>query len=142
MPYSVTATFAEEQVKVEGVQPINMYALNASLSGVDWIYYTNYNQDIRGWGLDNNGDLQATPTVVYNGLPIAQDSVTTNTGGEIPEVNVGIPNVNRAIEAIIQDQQYLRGREIHLMTTFAKHLPSGGTAYHIGTVPDRHAVLK
>ena len=41
MAYSVTATLSQEQKKTQGIYPIEMYILNASLTGVDYQYYIN-----------------------------------------------------------------------------------------------------
>ncbi len=141
MAYDVTATFQAEQVKLENIFIINMYCVNASQSGWDPLYYWNGNQDIYGFQLNSNGSVTATEQV-YVGLPISQDSLKTNISGEIPQLSISIPNTDRTVEAVIQNNDYLRGREIHVLTCFAKHLPSGATAKHIGSSPDHNAVLK
>lgn len=143
MAYSINtnATFGGEQGKSSGAEPIYLYVLNASRTGTEYLYYANYNQDIYGYQLDTDGVLTSA-TQVYTGVPIALDAVTTETTGEISDINVSIPNVDRVIESYIQAQDYLRGREVYLMTTFAKSLPSGAGANYIGTVPDKNAVMK
>ena len=57
MSYTVNATFLRERIRVEGSAPIAMYVVNASLTGEDYLYYTNYNQDVYGYGLDGNGNV-------------------------------------------------------------------------------------
>lgn len=141
MPYSTATTFAEEQAKLEGVYPVDMYVINASLTGVDYLYYANINQDVCGWSLNATGDV-STATTTYTGLPIERGELNTNTQGEISEVSISIPNTNRVIESIIQNYDYLRGREVYFISTFAKHLPEGSSARHLGTEEDRFAVLK
>lgn len=141
MAYSLTATFSQEQAKPSGSEPIQMYVLNASKTGTNYLYYANYNQNIYGYQLDANGNLLAT-TQLYTGIPIQLDAVTSNTSGEISDVNISIPNTDRVVESYIQNQDYLRGKEVYLLTMYAKHLPSGTSSNHIGTSPDRHAVMK
>lgn len=141
MPYDVTASFATEQAKLHGAYPVDMYVINASLTGWDPLYYANINQDIYGWSLNATGDTTTTPTL-FTGLPIERGELNTNIQGEISEITLSIPNTNRVIESLIQNYDYLRGREVHFLSTFAKHLPSGGTANHLGEEPDRFAILK
>jgi len=141
MSYNITASFSEEQAKLEGTFPIEMYVLNASRSGWDPSYYVNMNEDVYGYEINASGDLTATETVYTRGR-IEKGEMTTNTTGEIPDVSVSIPNVDRAAESLIQNNNYLRGYDIYLITTFAKFLPSGSTYRHIGTTPDKNAVMK
>lgn len=140
--YNVSATFNEEQVKLSGTFPIGMYVLNASLSGWDPLYYTTLNQDIFGYEMDNNGNLVATDSQTYTGLPIQRGDIESTTDGKISELTISIPNTDREIESIIQTNDYLRGREVYVLTGYAKHLPSGATAKHIGSDSDRFAIIK
>jgi len=141
MPYNTTATLDEHLAqRIGGSALIEMYILNASLSGQDYLYYVNYNQDVYGYTLNADGDLTATE-VLYTGFPISRDSVTSDTSGEVTELQVGIPNVDREMESIIQDKDYLRGCSINFVFAFASNLPSGSTTYHIGSVPDKNAVI-
>ncbi len=143
MAYSINtnATFSQEQGKPSGAEPIYMYVLNASKTGINYLYYANYNQDVYGWRLDSNGNT-TTATQLYTGLPIGLDSVKTEISGEISNINVSIPNTNRVVESFIQTQDYLRGKEIYILTAFAKHLPTGSSSRHIGTLPDKNAIMK
>ena len=141
MTYNVNASFAGEAAKLTGSFPINMYVVNASLSGWEPLYYVNMNQDVYGYSLNSSGVMQSTATI-FTGLPLNVSEMNTNTSGDIAEVTLSVPNTDRGIEAIIQDRQYLRGREIYFIAGFAKHLPSGSTAYHIGTSPDKNSFLK
>ena len=141
MPYTVTATFSGEQRKVETIQPITMYILNASQSGTNYLYYTNYNQDVYGYKMDSSGNLVATEQL-YTGIPVNYDEIKTNISGETSEVSISVPNVDRVIESYIQSNNYLRGNEAYIVTTFTKFLPSGATAEHIGTSSDRNAIMK
>jgi lambda family phage minor tail protein L len=141
MSYDVTATFSKEQAILEGTYPIEMVVVNASLSGFDPIYFANINQDIYGYALDSSGEF--TPdSSIYLGLPLTIQNFSTSTEGKLPEVSVSIPNTDRSVEAIIQDQDYLRSREVYLITTYAKFLPTGTDYRHIGTSPDRNAAIK
>jgi lambda family phage minor tail protein L len=141
MTYNVTATYTTEAAKREGAHPIDMYVVNASLSGWEPLYYANINQDIYGFTLNSTSNLTNTETL-YSGLPISRSDIDTNVAGEIGEISVTVPNADRVMESVIQGRQYLRGRDIHVISGFAKHLPSGVTANHIGTSPDRHAFMK
>lgn len=143
MAYSINtnATFAGEQGKNQGAQPIYLYALNASKTGTNFLYYANYNQDVYGYKLNATGAITSA-TQVYTGLPIALDAMRTETTGEISDINVSIPNTDRVVESYIQSQDYLRGKEVYIMTAFTKHLPVGASSKHVGTVPDRNAVMK
>jgi len=143
MAYSINtnATFASEQGKTSGAAPIYLYALNASRTGTNYLYYANYNQDVYGYKLDSNGNL-TTATQLYTGLPIGLDAITTETTGEISDISVSVPNVDRVVESYIQAQNYMRGNEIHIMTAFTKHLPSGSSSKHLGDTPDKNAVMK
>ena len=141
MTYTVTATFSGEQRKVEAVQPITMYVLNASQSGANYLYYTNYNQDVYGFLMNSSGNLVATEQL-YTGIPVEYDEIKTSISGEIAEINISVPNVDRTIESYIQSNDYLRGNEVYIITTFAKFLPSGATAGYIGSSPDRSAIMK
>ncbi len=139
--YSITATFSTEQAKLEGAYPIDMYVLNASLSGTDYLYYVNNNNDIYGYQLNASGDVTAIEQV-YNKAVVSRDDLSSNTSGEISGISLSIPNVDRSIESVLQSNTYLRGNEVYVLTTFAPLLPSGSTAKHIGTTPDHNAVLK
>jgi len=141
MVYSITATFQEEEVKLTGNTLIDMFVVNASQSGWDPLYYANWNQDIVGYSLNATGDvLPATTT--YTGLPINRESLSSNIEGEISGLSISIPNVDRVVESVIQDQDYLRGRDIYILTMFSKHLPVGTDAKFIGTDPDYRSHIK
>jgi len=139
--YSVTATFSESQAKVDDIYPIDFYAINASLTGYDMIYYADVNQDTIGYGVSSEGNMTAT-TVTYIGLPIARNAVQNNISGEIPGIEISIPNTDRTIEALLHSYNYLRGCEIYIILYFADNLPSGNTASYIGTDPDRLSCVK
>lgn len=141
MSIDTSATFNTESVKREGIGIIDMYILNASQSGFEPLYFANWNQDVRGFQLNATEDFNAT-TEVYTGLPIKREEVKTNLQGEYPSLSISVPNTDRGIEAYIQNRRYLRGCDIYCLTAFIKHLPSGGSANHIGDTPDRFAVLK
>jgi len=141
MAYSVTASVKQELAKPSGAEPINMFILNASISGTDYKYYANYNQDVYGYQLDSDGEFTVA-TQLYTGLPVSFSPVNTGVSGEISDISVQIPNVDRVVESFIQTQNYLRGKDIHFVTTFAKFLPSGDSSKHIGSTPDKNAVLK
>lgn len=141
MAYQLSATFVQEQARPAGAEPINLYVLNASRTGTNYLYYANYNQNIYGYRLDENGAVTSA-TQLYTGVPIGMDALTTETSGAITEINVSIPNVDRVVESYIQSQDYLRGREVYFITTFAKSLPTGNSAFHIGTAPDKNAIMK
>lgn len=137
----VTATFKQETAKLDSTFPIEMYCLNASLSGFDPLYFVNLNQDVIGYSLNSSGNVVATP-VQYTAMSIKRTTEQTNLQSEIPSLSITVPNIDRSIESIIQNNNYLRGCEGYLLTTFTRYLPSGSTAYHVGSDPDRHAVLK
>jgi lambda family phage minor tail protein L len=139
--YSVTASFSSEQQKSEGIYPIDMFVLNASITGADYMYYWDGDQDAYGYQLNASGSMTATPQL-YTGLPIKRNQIKTNVQGEIAGVTISIPNVNRGIESVIQNYNYLRGCDVHVISGFAKYLPSGATAYHIGTSADKNAFIK
>lgn len=139
--FDVNATFLEESAKLSGSHPIDLYCINASRSGWEGLYYANINQNVYGYELDSNGNLTNTATI-YTGLPLVRERSETNITDEIPEVSISIPNTDRIIESFIQNRNYLRGLEVYLMFGFASNLPSGSTAYHIGTNPDKNAFLK
>ena len=141
MTYDVNATYTTESARRDGTHPIDMYVVNASLSGWEPLYYANINQDIYGYSLNATGNFLNTATV-YSGLPIERGEIGTNTSGEIGELSISIPNTDRVMESIIQGRSYLRGRDIHVISGFVKHLPTGVTYKHLGTSPDRHAFMK
>jgi len=131
MTYDVTATFMREQTKIDNVYPVNMYIVNASLTGENYLYYVDSNQSIVGYQVDSNGELTSA-TQLYTGIPIDSGNIGTNTTGQIGEVSVSIPNTDRIIENYIQNVNYLRGHEIIFVTAFAKHLPASSSPTHIG----------
>jgi len=141
MAYDVTATMSTEQAKLEGSYPIDMVILNASLSGFDPMYFANLNQDVYGFEIDSDGDLLNSATV-YTGLPLEIQNFSTSTDGKVPEVSISIPNVDRTVEAVIQDQDYLRSREVYLVTSFVKFLPTGSDYRHLGETEERNAAIK
>jgi len=141
MPYNVTATFSNSQVRLSGERQVELYVINASLSGWLPMYYYNGNQDIFGFNMTASGNLGATDNENYTGLPIERGLIKNSLDGQITEVSVTVPNVNRVMESIIQGSNYLRGNEVHIITGFAKNLPSGSTAKHIGETPDRFAII-
>ena len=65
MAYNVTATFSREQVKIEGTFPVDMYVVNASPTGVEYLYFVNSNQDIYGFQLNASGDVTATEELYH-----------------------------------------------------------------------------
>ena len=144
MAYSVTATLSQEQKKTQGIYPIEMYILNASLTGVDYQYYINLNQNTVGYALDTSGDLTSA-TVLYTALPIKRDAFANNTQGEITSVSITVPNVDKSIESLIQANNYLRGCQAFVVSMFAKHMPSDSgtnTANYIGIESDYRSHLK
>ena len=142
MTQDITATFLKEAVKRDGISIADMYVLNASISpGWDPIYFISYNQNIMGWEMNATGDLVNSATL-YTGLPITRDAIKGGTSGEVPELTISVPNVDRTIESYIQNYDNLRGRDFYILTGFTKHLPSGASAGHIGSVPDRFAMMK
>lgn len=152
MTYSVTATYTSEAAKLEGTYPIDMFVVNASLSGWEPLYYVNLNQDVVGFSLNATGNLTNNATI-YTGLPIDRGDISTNNTGEIGELSISIPNTDRVIESIIQNRQYLRGREIYVVSGFARHLPinttledetgaSFGTTVHGLSLADGSAFIK
>jgi len=141
MSINVSATFGEEQVKREGIGVIDAYILNASRTGTEYLYFANWNQNIKGFKLNATGDFLAT-TETYTGLPIKREEIKTNLQGEAPALSISVPNTDRNIESYIQNRSYLRGHDIYCITAFIKHLPSGSSAQHIGTDPDRFAIIK
>ena len=143
MSYNVNATFSAEQVRLEGSNPIEMYVINASLTGIDYLYYVNYNQDTYGWVVDSNGDMTSTQ-VVYTALPISSDFHKSNLSGEIANLKISIPNVDRTMEAYVQNYDYFRGREVYQLTTFGRNLPAGNTGSFLGEsgFEDPNSVIK
>jgi len=141
MSQNLTATVNEEIAKLTGTYPLDMYVINASLSGYDPMYYVNLNQDVYGYGLSSDGNMQATE-VVYTGLPVSSESIKTTIQSGSPSINLSVPNIDRAIEAVIQNSNYLRSRDITFLTTFGPFLPSGNDYRYVGSTPDKNAVMK
>jgi len=140
MSYDFSASFRVEQAKEEGSFLVDMYVVNASYSGWDPMYYANINQDIYGFQMNASGNLVATEQL-YTGLPIERNSLSNNTDSEVPEVSISIPNVDRTIEGVIQNYNYLRGRDIYILSGHTKFLPAGSSANHIGEVDDNNNFL-
>ncbi len=141
MPLDVTATMDTVVASPEGLDPINMYAVNASLSGWSPLYFCDNTQDVTGYVLDSSGDITSA-TTTYTGYPIQGDTLNSNIEGEISGVTIAIPNVDQVLENLLQSQQYLRGCEVYIMTAFTRHLPSGSTYKFLGSVPDKRSILK
>lgn len=142
MAYDMTATIGREQKKIEGTYPIDMYVVNASHSGTNYMYYANINQNVVGWELNATGDL-TTGTVLYQAVgKIERGEFGNNLTAEIPELSVAIPNVDRSLESAVQTSDYLRGNEVYIITGFAKHLPSDNPDDDIGGTPDHNAFYK
>jgi lambda family phage minor tail protein L len=138
--YDVNATFSAEQSKIEGSHPIHMVVVNASRTGWSPMYYADINQSIYGFVMQASGELDSTATL-YTALPIDGGSIKTTLDAQVSEVTVSIPNVNRAIESLIQTKKYFRGHDVYFVTSFAESLPSGSTAYHIGDTEDHNAAI-
>jgi lambda family phage minor tail protein L len=135
---------SREQAKLDGTYPLELYAINASLTGDQKLYYVNLNQDVVGYVVNATGDM-TNATVLYTGLPVGRQDMSTNIKGEITGVQLSIPNTDRTMESLIQNYDYLRGREVYVMTMFAKHLPKSDTgedANYIGDDPDYNSVIK
>lgn len=141
MAYDVTASFQSEAVKIEGSHPVDMYVVNASYSGADYLYFVDAPQDIYGFMLNASGNVTATEQL-YTGLPITRGALDTNVQGEVGGVSITIPNTDRAMESVIQNYDYLRGCDVHVISTFATYLPSGSSTYYIGTAADHNAIMK
>jgi len=141
MAYNVTASYLDESRKISGTFPVDMYAVNASPTGVDYLYYVNLPHNAYGFQLDSNGDLIATEQL-YTGLRIKRGELSSNVQGEIAGISLSVPNTDRTIEAIIQDKDYLRGCDVHLISFFAKYLPSGATYDYIGTSSNHNTGFK
>lgn len=140
MSYDVTASFSEEQAKLEGTFPIDMYVINISQSGWTPYYFVNLNEDVYGFVLNSSGVLTDSE-VIYTRGKIERGELTSNITSEISDVSISISNVDRTMESIIQSNNYLRGCEIYFVTTFTKFLPSGITYRHVGSTPDKNAVI-
>lgn len=141
MTYDVTATFNQESAKLSGTFPIEMFCVNASYSGWQPLYYTNMNQDVYGYALNASGNITASEAL-YTGLPVKTGNVDTNLEGELSQFTISIPNTDRVVESLIQNNNYLRGCKVYTVITFTKYLPSGSEAEYIGENPDYRAVLK
>jgi len=141
MSYNLTATLDAEIAKLSGTYPIDMYVINASLSGYDPLYYANMNQDVYGYGVSSTWNMQAT-AVVYTGLPIQREAIKTDIMGGGPIIKLSVPNTDRVIESVIQNHNYLRSRDISFLTTFVPFLPSGNDYRYVGTTPDKNAIVK
>jgi len=141
MPYNVTASFSNSQVRLSGERAIELYVLNSSLTGFEPMYYINNNQDVYSFNMTASGNLGATEQL-YTGFPIERGLIKNSLDGTISEISVSIPNTNRVMEAVIQNNNYLRGNEVYIMTGFGKSLPTGNTANHIGISPDRFSIMK
>uniref|UniRef100_A0A6M3L9P4 Putative tail protein n=1 Tax=viral metagenome TaxID=1070528 RepID=A0A6M3L9P4_9ZZZZ len=141
MSYNLNATFQGEARKVDGIRPLDLVVINASYSGSDYYYYVKNNQNIVGYSLNASGTVVATETE-YTGLDVGLGAFKTDISGEIPSMTITVSNTDRVVESLIQTRNYLRGCTVYYLKCFAKHLPSGATAYHVGTSPDRYAVIK
>lgn len=141
MPYSVTATFSEEQAKLSGTYPLDMFVVNASPTGTEYLYFVNSNQNVYGYSLNASGDVTASEELYYK-AKIEREDFGSNISGEIDSFTISVPNVDRQLESYIQNRSNLRGCEVYVLTTFAPFLPSGSTAYHIGTSPDYRSHMK
>jgi lambda family phage minor tail protein L len=143
MSHTITGTsFYNEQRRISGTHPIDMYVLNASPTGYDPLYYANFNQNVYGWELNGTTNSIKSIATLYTAAPIKRTNAETNIEGTLTDLTITIPNVDRTIEAIIQSKNYLRGLGITVITTFGKYLPQGSTAYHIGTAQDHNALIK
>ena len=144
MAYDLTASMSSEARKTQGTYPVDMYVINASLTGVDYQYYINLNQNTVGYVLDSSGEV-TTSTTLYTAVPLKRDGISTNTQGEISSISVSIPNTDRAIESLIQTRNYLRGCQVYVVSMFAKHLPANSgadAANYIGVDPDYRSNMK
>ena len=142
MTYDVSASFSQEQAKLEGSFPLNLYVINSSISGTDYLYFANLNQDVYGFTMDASGNLTDAEQL-YTALPLQQSDFEMSSDGQIPSLDISVPNVDRAMESVIQNNDYLRGCEMYIITTFSTYLPSGaGDAGYIGSSADRHACMK
>jgi len=140
MSYSVSTAFSNEQVKVEGSFPINLYVINVDQVGWTPLYYAEFTHNITGFAMTTAGVL-STSEVTYYGIPITSSEMKTTIEGDIPEVSISVPNVDRIIEAYIQNYDYLRNCAVYKITTFVKYLPSGTTYTYIGSTPDRNSCI-
>jgi len=142
MAYDVSATFSTEQAKIEGAYPLQMISINASLTGYDPLYYIDLNQDVYGYQVNASGNLTATE-VLYTGLPLEIDTFSTSGDGKIPELTISVPNIDRVMEEVIQDNKYLRSKAVYVLTTFAESLPASSLDYrYLGSNSDRGAIIK
>lgn len=142
MAYNVATDFQTESVKLSDTHLVTMAVVNASLSGFDPYYFVDLNQNIMGWNMVNaTGDLENVATE-YTAIPMEYDAVTSNVQGEIDGISITIPNVDRSMETVVQDNNYLRGCDIHIVCCFAKNLPSGVSASYIGESANYRAVIK
>jgi lambda family phage minor tail protein L len=143
MAYSVTATYQKEAVKLSGTFPVDMYAINATPTGdtPDYRYYINNNYNVYGFQLNATGEVTSSEQL-YTGLPIKREPIQSNLEGEIAGLSITVPNTDRVVEALIQNYNYLRGCDVHILSFFAKHLPSGAGADYIGETADHNAGMK
>lgn len=135
MPYDVTASFSKEQAKISGSYPLDMYVFNATYSGKEYYYFVNHDSNVVGYSLDSNGAVTSA-TTTYTAVPMKRGSQSTNTSGELTTIDITFPNTNRVIEDFIQDRDYLRGNEVHVITMFSRHLPTGLNEKYLGSDPD------
>lgn len=100
-------TFKNEKNKQTN-KPIYLFEIN--YSGSNWVYYTDYSQNVVYDG------------TTYTKFPIKLDFIGENLKGEIEQIVVTAANPNRIFETYLEDYDGLKGSQINIKYVWANQL--------------------
>jgi len=101
-------TFKSEKNKAEN-QPVFLYTIYDYDGSGSNLYFAEYDQDIT-----YNG-------ITYQRFPITHEFVSENSKGEIDSIRVRVSNINRLIQAYLEDYD-LRSKKVSIKMVFANEL--------------------
>ena len=106
----------------------------------DYVYYIKAEHDIVFYKV-TAGELVNTEQL-YDAASIQREEIKMDLKQDTrPSVNIGVGNVDRIIEGIIQDRTYLRGCYLYFINAWRKHFPSGVGYTYVGSVPDYNSYM-
>ena len=101
----------------------------------NYLYYIRYAHDVYGFKMENG--LLVNTNQLYTGAEISREDIKNTTDlGSQPQVKFTVSNINRVVEALIQNRKFLRGCFFYFISEWAEHFPVGAGYQYLGTSSD------
>jgi len=120
----VSAGFKAEKNK-ETNQPIWLYQVEVepdpNPDDVPDLFIAEYDEDI-DFPVPPTGSIRRPSGTVYQAFPLQHEGVEENIEGRIDEFQVTMGNVDRTVQAYLEQRDGLRGRKVTVRLVFYNHL--------------------